>query len=90
MEADGRQPEEREYAAHGAACGIEAKARLLRRMQVQAQIALHLLAQPLQQPLLRSGQQLIIICLRITAQSRLQETRGCSTVMQGWSCGMFT
>ena len=69
MEADGRQLEEREHAAHGAARGVEAEAGLLRSMQVQAQIALHLLAQPLQQAPLRSGQQLIIIRLRITANS---------------------
>ena len=64
MEAYGRQIDEGQHAAHGAAGRVEAEARLLGSVQVQAQVALDLLAQPPQQPLLDQAQQLVVICLR--------------------------
>ncbi len=67
VEADGRQLDEREHAAQGAAGRVEAEARLLSSVQVQAQIALYLLAQPLQQALLNPGQQLVVIGLHSTS-----------------------
>ena len=58
-----RQPEQRRHALQGGRGGTQAEARLPGGVQVQAQVALHRLAQPLQQVPLQDAQQLGIQCL---------------------------